>query len=328
MKKIINDSRNVVHEMLRGLIMSHPELKKLHEMNSVVYDDNSRDVILLSGGGSGHEPLDIGYVGEALLDGAIVGEPFTPPSANQIVKTTEYFGNKKPIIFIVKNFDEDLNVFKKAQTILRDNKYDVELIIVDDDASVDPETKITRRRGVAGTVIIHKILGAAANKGLSCRELVSLGNAVNNNLYTLAVALTGAELPAEKQASFELGENQIFYGIGIHGEEGYRREEFSSSDLLARELINKLVQVSSLQSSSSIAVLINGLGSLPTMESLIFTNDVVKLLQLKDIKPQLVKTGNFLSSYNMDGVSITILKDMNSKWLEYLQMECGGFGWY
>ncbi|MGR3742325.1 dihydroxyacetone kinase subunit DhaK [Companilactobacillus sp. DQM5] len=327
MKKLINNSKNVVHEMLRGLVLAHPELTKPHGINSIIYD-NKRKVTLISGGGSGHEPLDIGYVGEGLLDAAVIGEPFTPPTADQIVKTAEQFSISKPILFIVKNFEEDIKEFENAGKKLEKKGYVVKTVIVNDDASVDPDTKKTRKRGVAGTVLIHKILGAAATRRMDIFELVELGKQVNENLFTLGVALTGSELPGQNKPTFELNENQIFYGIGIHGERGYRKEEFTSSELLGRELVNKLVQVSSAKENEKIVLLINGLGNLPMMESFIFTNDVNKLLQLKGINPVLVKTSNYLSSYNMDGVSITVLKIRNDEWLEYINQSCGGFGWY
>lgn len=328
LKKLINDPKNVVHEMLRGLTQAHLELVKPHGLNSIIYESNIRNVILLSGGGSGHEPLDLGYVGHGLLDGAIVGEPFTPPSVEQIVRTAKCFGEQKNILFIVKNFEEDIKNFTAAVKQLNLEDYDARIIRVEDDASIDPNTKVARNRGVAGTVIIHKMLGAAADQGMNIDELIELGNNINQNLYTLGVALTGSELPNQNQPSFELQENEIFYGIGIHGEEGYRREEFKSSELLGRELVNKLVQISQVSETDTIVILINSLGNLPMMENLIFTNDIVKLLQLKAINPVLVKTGNFLSSYNMNGISVTLLKVHDDKWIEYLNEECGGFAWY
>lgn len=327
LKKLINDPKNVVHEMLRGLTQAHKELTKPHGLNSVIYEANKRNVALLSGGGSGHEPLDLGYVGQGLLDGAIVGEPFTPPSVEQIVQTTRCF-KQKNVLFVVKNFEEDLKKFTAAVKQLNNEGYNAKMILVEDDASINPQTKVARNRGVAGTVLIHKILGAAANDGIQLDELIDLGSRVNQNLYTLGVALSGSELPNQKQPSFELEENEIFYGIGIHGEEGYRREKIESSELLGRELVNKLVQVSKVSEEDDIVILINSLGNLPTMENLIFTNDIVKLLQLKSINPVLVKTGNFLSSYNMNGVSVTLLKIDDIKWIEYLKTKCGGFAWY
>lgn len=326
MKKLINGSENVVKEMLLGLNEVHPELTVSMEFNSVIYD-NQRKVVLISGGGSGHEPLDIGYVGENLLDAAIVGEPFIPPVAEQIVGTTELFDKKKTIIFIVKNFEADITQFKLAAKQLKTTGYNVQILIIDDDASVDPQTKDIRKRGVAGTVLIHKILGAAASQGLDADKLLELGRIVNDNLYTLGVAMTGVELPSENKPSFDLEENQIFYGVGIHGETGYRREEFISSELLGRELVNKLFQVSEPSEDEDMVILVNNLGNLTMMENLIFTNDVVKLLKLKRINPILVKSGCYLSSYNMAGVSITLLKIKDKKWIEYLTQECGGFAW-
>lgn len=326
MKKLINNPENVVREMLSGVVQAHPELTKPQNINSLIYD-NQRKVTLISGGGSGHEPLDLGYVGAGLLDAAVVGAPFTPPTADHIIKTAELFKQRTPVLFIVKNFIEDRREFAQAQEELIERGYQVQTLIVSDDVSIDAATKNVRRRGVAGTVLVHKILGAAASQGLKINELVTLGNQVNDNLYTLGVALSGVELPGANQPSFELTDDQIFYGIGIHGEPGYRKEDFKVSELLGRELVNKLVQVSAINPQDEVVILVNGLGNLPTMDNFIFTNDVVKLLQLKGIKPVLVKSGNLLSSYNMNGVSLTLLKIANSQWLDYLKLPVGGFAW-
>lgn len=325
MKKLINDKNNLVDEMLQGTVRTYPYLKKISGINSVIYTQNKRKVTLISGGGSGHEPLDIGYVGENLLDGAVIGTPFIPPSCEQIKKTVTNFDNTKPVLFIVKNFKEDRQQFEKAQKSLGTLGYQVEILIVQDDVSIDPQTKHPRKRGVAGTAIVHKILGAAANKGLNLAELMNLGKKINENLYTLGVALTGAQLPTQQKASFELTDNEIFYGVGIHGEEGYRKEKFVSSELLGRELVNKLVQVSQITTSDKIVILVNGLGNIPLMETMIFTNDVVKLLSLREIIPEKVLSGNYLTSYNMNGISLTLFKIESVEWLEYLSENSGGF---
>lgn len=327
MKKLINDPKNVVGEMLKGVVQTYPYLEKLHGINSIVFKNNNRSVVLLSGGGSGHEPLDIGYVGDGLLDGAILGDPFIPPTYKQIEETVNFFGNDRPIIFIVKNFKEDLEQFTKAQKKLVDDGYKIEILIVDDDSSINPETKEPRKRGVAGTVLIHKILSSAADKGLSVDELLELGKLVDRNLYTMGVALTGSELPGEDTPSFLLDEDEIFYGVGIHGEPGYRKEKLLSSELLGRELVNKLVKISQVNQDDDVLIMINGLGNIPMMERFIFTNDVNKLFKLRSIYPKKVMSGNFLTSYNMSGISITLLKLQAASWLNYLNSPCEGFGW-
>lgn len=328
MKKLINDPKNVVHEMLRGLTQVNPELIKLHGLDSIVYSTQpKRRVVLISGGGSGHEPLDIGYVGPGLLDAAILGAPFTPPSAQQIVQTAQHFKTDYELLLIVKNFQEDKQQFEQAAEALEQLGYQVGLVYVADDVSINPKTKELRSRGVAGTVIVHKILGAAADQGLSLAQLVQLGQEVVDNLFTLGVALTSAQLPNQVKADFQLAADEIFYGVGIHGEPGYRKEPLVSSELLGRELVNKLVQISNVQPDQPVMVLINGLGNLPMMERLIFTNDVSRLLKLKGIQPQLIKSGEYLTAYNMSGVSVTLLKIKESSWQSYLQADCGGFAW-
>lgn len=329
MKKLINEANAVVEEMLQGVVTAHPELEKPEELNSVIYREGikKRQTILISGGGSGHEPLDIGYVGEGLLDAAVMGEPFVPPTSKQIIQTVKLFGNEKDVLLIVKNFEEDVGQFDLARQYLNVHGFSTKMLIISDDISINPSTKETRRRGVAGTVLVHKILGAAADTGASITELLELGNAINQNLFTLGVAFSGVELPAQKEPTFTLNEDQIYYGIGIHGEKGYRKEKMTNSELLGRELVNKLLQVGNIHENDAAVVLINGFGNLPMMDNFIFTNDVVNLLKLKGIRLPLIKSGNFLSSYNMNGVSVSLLKLTDQSWLEYLNQDSGGFSW-
>lgn len=329
MRNLIDDheDRLVVSKMLKGAVMAHPNLKKLDHINSVVSSPNDRQVVLISGGGSGHEPLDLGYVGAGALDAAIVGDIFIPPSAEQIVQTVQYFGNKRPILFIVKNFAADRNNFLKASEVLREQGYVVEILIVDDDRSVDPETKEPRRRGVAGTIFIHKLLGAAADKDYSMAQLLELGKKAIANLSTLGVALSGAEIPNRQLESFQLNSDEIAYGIGIHGEKGYRTEKYQSFERLSRELVNKLYAVSGSESGTSIAILVNGLGTLPLMDQFVFTRSVVNLFELKGLHPELVKTGNYLTSYNMTGISITLFKIEDPNWIKLLNYDTTAFAW-
>lgn len=329
MKKLINEPGNVVEEMLQGVVTAHSELEKPQGLNSIVFQQGvkKRTTILISGGGSGHEPLDIGYVGTGLLDAAVMGEPFVPPTAKQVIQTAELFGTDKDILLIVKNFEEDVREFDFARQYLNTHGFSAQMLIVSDDISINPSTKETRRRGVAGTVLVHKILGAAADQGASINELRQLGEQVNQNLFTLGVAFSGVELPAQNEPTFTLNDDQIYYGIGIHGEKGYRKEQMTNSELLGRELVNKLLQVGKIDVDDHVAVLINGFGNLPMMDNFIFTNDVVNLLKLKGVELPLIKSGNFLSSYNMNGVSVSLLKLADQKWLEFLDQKCGGFSW-
>ncbi|TLQ04303.1 DhaKLM operon coactivator DhaQ [Pediococcus stilesii] len=329
MKKLINEPGNVVREMLQGVVTAHSELEKPAGVNSIIFRQGAtqRKTILISGGGSGHEPLDIGYVGFGLLDAVVMGEPFVPPTSKQVIQTVKLFGNDKDVLLIVKNFEEDVREFDFARQYLNTHGFSTKMLIVSDDISINPATKETRRRGVAGTVLVHKILGAAADRGASMEELLQLGRKINQNLFTLGVAFSGVELPAQNEPTFTLNDDQIYYGIGIHGEKGYRKEQMTNSELLGRELVNKLLQVGKVDANDRVAVLINGFGNLPMMDNFIFTNDVVNLLKLKGIELPLIKSGNFLSSYNMNGVSVSLLKLTDQRWLEFLNQKCGGFSW-
>lgn len=329
MRNLIDDheDRLVVSKMLKGVEMAHPQLHKLDHINSLIYRRNNRKAVLISGGGAGHEPLDIGYLGFGGLDAAVVGDIFLPPSADQIVKTTEQFGKDKPILFIVKNFEADLKSFTEAKQSLTEAGYIVEIIVVDDDVSINPETKERRNRGVAGTIFVHKILGAAADKGYNISQLVQLGNSVVSSMFTLGVALSGAEIPNRKLNSFQLENDEIAYGIGIHGEQGYRTDNYESFEMLSRELVNKLSTVSSSIDTKNTVVLVNGLGTIPLMDQFVFTRSVVDLLKLKGQHIELVKTGNYLTSYNMTGISITLLKLVDNEWLDFLQADTTAFAW-
>lgn len=328
MKKLVSQKADVVPDMMAGIVKAYPALKAVPHTNALISPQSSRQVYLLSGGGSGHEPLDFGYIGSGLLDGAIAGKPFEPPTAAQICRTVFAFPKPKPVLMIVKNFAGDVHHFKQAQAQLQAKGLKSALVVVSDDVSVNPETLETRRRGVAGTVLLLKLLGAAAQKNADLETLAALGKTVNQNLYTLGVALSGNALPGQTAPAFKLGAHEIDYGIGIHGEPGYRKETFQSSELLARELVNKLLQVSELPHGAHVAVLINGLGALPLMDQFVFTNDVCELLAIQQIKVDLVKVGNFLTAYNMSGVSLTLLRLVDPAWLNALKQPVGGFAWH
>jgi len=325
MKKIINDPADVVPQMLAGLLLAHPELTAITK-NAVAAVNSARKVNLISGGGSGHEPLDIGFVGAGLLDVAILGDVFTPPTTAAIVEAVQQLDPNTPVLMIVKNFVRDTTNFSRAQSQLIAAGYTVQTLVVADDQSVNPTTHKRRERGVAGTVLLFKLLGAAADQGADLATLVTLGNQALHQLYTLGVALAGTEAPGQSEPAFALPDDKIAYGIGIHGEPGYRSEPLVSSELLARELVNKLLQAANLPPHQAVALMVNGLGGLPLMDQAIFTNDAVQLLRLAKVDPQFVKTGTFLTSYGMRGLSLTLLR-LEPNWLPYLTASVGGFGW-
>lgn len=330
MRNLIDDPNTIVEKMLLGAVIAHPYLKKLPNLNSVIYQTkqpSNRQVTLISGGGSGHEPLDLGYVGAGGLDAAIMGDPFLPPTVEQIVDTVSFFPKQRPVLFIVKNFQVDCEAFQVACAQLNKIGYQTAILVVNDDYSVDPKTKIQRRRGVAGIVLVHKILGAASDSGLNLNELLKLGQNVIDNLFTLGFALSGTDLPTNHKPSFSLNKDEVSFGIGIHGEPGYLTIPYQSAELLARELVNKLLTATNIQTNENFMLLINGLGSLPLMDQFVFTKDVSDLIELKQKKPTLTKVGNYLTSYNMNGISISILKIEDPSWLTWLLAPTHCFGW-
>ena len=326
MKKLINAATQVVPQMIAGIRYAHPELTALTPQ-ALAAISPKRQVRLVAGGGSGHEPLDFGYLGTGLIDVAITGDVFTPPAADAIVTAVAALDRDHDYLFIVKNFEEDLASFASAQAILSARGYRCGQVVVSDDCSINPATQQPRRRGVAGTVLMMKLLGAAADAGGELAALVALGEQLNQHLFTLGVALSPAELPGQHQPTFTLATGEIAYGIGIHGEPGYQQEPMVSSELLARELVNKLTMVADYPRNQAVAVLVNGLGGLPPMDQFIFTNDIVQLLTVKGLDVQFVKTGEHLTTYNMRGVSVTLMGLVQPEWLPWLQKPVGGYGW-
>jgi dihydroxyacetone kinase len=327
MKKLINDPALAIDQMIQGIQYGHPELRRLGEVSALANPNSGRKVLLVSGGGSGHEPLDFGYIGPGLLDVAITGPIFTPPDSTAIVRAITALDSHHDYLFIVKNFQEDVQNFSAAATFLNADGYNVKVVLVSDDQSVDPKTRQTRGRGVAGTVLMFKLLGAAADKGATLTELAALAKAINDNLYTLGVALSGTETPGAQAPSFVLADDEVAYGVGIHGEPGYRNEPLESSELLARELVNKIRIAAQFATGQKLAVLINGLGGLPLMDQYVFTNDVVQLLTLEGLAPTFIKTGTYLTSYGMRGASVTVLRLQDDQWYDWLKRPVGGYGW-
>ncbi|WP_000723352.1 DhaKLM operon coactivator DhaQ [Bacillus anthracis] len=305
MKKIMNDVQNIVQDMLHGFYFEHNDKVNYDETNNIIYvkdiEKLKQDVAIISGGGSGHEPADIGYVGKGMLTAAVNGSIFTPPTVEQIVA---------------------------AEQIAKEEGREIDHIIVNDDVSIEDDASFTkRRRGVAGTVFVQKILGAAALEGHSLEELTTLGCSVTENLHTLGVALSPANDPVKGQASFTLNEDEVFYGVGIHGEKGYRKEALSSSEILAIELMNKLKSIYRWRKGDNFAILINGLGATPLMEQYIFANDIRRLCELEGLQITFVKVGTLLTSLDMKGVSLSLLKIEDWDWVKWLKADTRVGSW-
>ena len=231
------------------------------------------------------------------------------------------------VLLIIKNFEKDVESFLAGRLLAMDQGHQVAYVIVNDDCSLEENSFQKRRRGVAGTVFVHKILAAAAESGLSLEDLKTLGEKVVRASNTLGLALSPAVVSKEHQAQFQLAEDELSIGVGIHGEPGYRIEKLHSSERLAIELVNKLKNHYPLAKGDQFALMVNGLGGTPLMELYIFTNDVRRLLELEGIKVVFKKVGNYMTSYDMKGLSLTFLKVEDDCWLDWLKEPVEAYGW-
>lgn len=331
MKKIINDPHDVVPEMVDGMTRSYPQyIEKIEGTEVAVRADKAsmKDRVgIISGGGSGHEPTHAGFVGEGMLSAAVCGQVFTSPTPDQIYAAIKAVNQGKGVFMVVKNYSGDVMNFDMAKDLASMDNIPVKSIVVDDDIAVENSLYTQGRRGVAGTIFMHKILGAAAEQGASLDEIEALAKKVLPNIKTIAVALSAATNPEVGKPGFILKEDEIEYGVGIHSEPGYRREKIKPSKELVDELIGKLNDEMRLDSSKKYACLINGMGATPLMEQYIFSNDVLNKLETFDIEPSFMKVGNYMTSIDMAGISLTLFEIQDDKWLDYLNYPVKTIAW-
>lgn len=331
MKKIINNPHDVVPEMVEGMVRSYPQyIEKIEGTEAVVRankDSMKGKVGIVSGGGSGHEPTHAGFVGEGMLSAAVCGQVFTSPTPDQIYAAIKAVNQGQGVFLVVKNYSGDVMNFDMAKDLASMDNIPVKSIVVDDDIAVENSLYTQGRRGVAGTLFMHKILGAAAQNGASLDEIDKLAHTVLPNIKTIAVALSAATNPEVGKPGFVLKEDEIEYGVGIHSEPGYRREKIKPSKELVNELVGKLDQEMHLEGDNKYACLVNGMGATPLMEQYIFANDVLNKLEKFDIKPSFMKVGNYMTSIDMAGISLTLFEIKDDKWLEYLKMPVETIAW-
>lgn len=327
MKHIINEKNSAVTSMLSAYHYEYQDQLAIDTTHKIIYQRRPSGVSLISGGGSGHEPAHFGYVGEGMLSASVSGELFTPPFPDAILRAIELTDTGEGALLIVKNFASDVEVFTEAKRRAQLKGHHVEMVIVSDDVSVDnKETYSKRKRGVAGTVFVYKILGYFKQQGQSLKELNAVADHLMPHLFTLGVALSSAVLP-ETDAFFSLDMNEVYFGVGIHGEKGYRKEPFQSSEQLAIELYNKLKHLHRFKAGEHYAFLINGLGATPLLEQYVFSHDIKRLAHLDKITIDFIKTGTHLSSYNMQGISLTCLKLTDPRFKEALTMPVSASHW-
>ncbi|WP_297751673.1 dihydroxyacetone kinase subunit DhaK [uncultured Tessaracoccus sp.] len=319
MKKLINSPNSVVDDALRGLAATRPDLRVDSEHRVVFRADEPRrgKVAVVSGGGAGHEPLHSGFVGEGMLDAAVVGEMFTSPNPTQILTAIQAVDADAGVLCIVKNYTGDVLNFEMATELAQAEGIDVRTVIVADDVAVEDSTFTAGRRGVAGTVFVEKIVGAAADAGVPLDELVVLAERVCANVRSMGVALTSCVTPGAGQPTFDLPEDEIEVGIGIHGEPGRRREPLVEASSIARTLIEPILHDLDFAGHRA-ALLVNGLGATPLIELQLMTGEVLPLLRKADVQVARCGIGNFVTSLNMAGCFITLLRadDEMLRWLD------------
>lgn len=321
MKKIINQPKDVVNEMLDGIVYMHDHLvERLDGLEVIVRKaDKKGKVGLISGGGSGHEPSHAGFVGQGMLSAAVCGAVFTSPTPDQILEAIKASDEGAGVFMVIKNYSGDVMNFEMAQELAEMEGIDVASVVVDDDIAVENSLYTQGQRGVAGTILVHKILGYAAEAGQSLDEIKSLADKLVSHIKTIGLALSGATVPEVGKPGFVLAEDEFEYGVGIHGEPGYRKEKLQPSLELAKELTTKLLDAFDAKAGDKFALLINGLGSTPLMEEYIFANDVANLLKEKGVEVVFKKIGDYMTSLDMAGLSLTLMKVADDAWLDALE---------
>ncbi len=310
MKKIINNPEYVVEEMLEGMIYAYPQyVRKLENANVLVRKDAKTDkVTLVSGGGSGHEPSHGGFVGYGMLDGAVAGAVFTSPTPDQVYEAIKAVGNDAGVLLVVKNYTGDVMNFDMAKEMAEMEGIKVESVIVNDDVAVENSTWTIGRRGIAGTVFVHKIAGAKAETGATLEEVKAVAEKVIDNVRSMGMALTPCIVPAAGKPNFTLDENEMEIGMGIHGEPGTHKEELKTADEIVTHLMDKILADMNLSEGDEVAVLVNGLGGTPLMEQFIINRKVNKILEEKKVSVYKTLIGEYMTSIEMAGFSISLLK--------------------
>ncbi|WP_298966406.1 dihydroxyacetone kinase family protein [uncultured Methylobacterium sp.] len=311
MKKLINDPRHVVREMLEGLVDLHPGLAILEDETVVVRaglpEPARRPVAVLSGGGAGHEPAHAGYVGPGLLAGAVSGDVFTSPSTDAVLAGIRACAGPAGAVLIVKNYTGDRLNFGLAAELARAEDIPTEVVVVADDVALRDRIDPARSRGIAGTVLVHKIAGAAAEAGLPVADVAAAARGAAARLGTMGVALTPCTVPAVGRPGFTLGEDEIELGLGIHGEAGSQRATAQAADALVDLLIDRILAALDLGAGARVALLVNGLGATPPMELAIVARRALAALRGRGLTVERAWAGNFLTALDMAGCSVSVL---------------------
>ena len=322
MKKIINNPTDVVSEALMGMQAAYlDKLVYTPKMEVISRKEKKTDkVAVISGGGAGHEPLHAGFVGKGMLDAAISGNVFSSPSPDRIGSAIEQVSCGKGVLMVIKNYSGDIMNFGLSADLAEMDDIEVAQVIVKDDVAVPDREEGTGRRGIAGTVFVHKIAGAKAEQGASLAEVKAAAEKAVRNIRTMGVAMTPCILPAVGKPGFQIADDEIEIGMGIHGEQGVETTKIKSAKEIAEILVGRILDDYDY-SGSEVAVLVNGLGGTPLMELYILNMEVQKLLEEKGIKAYRTFVGNYCTAIDMTGASVTLMK-LDDELKELLDAPC------
>jgi dihydroxyacetone kinase-like protein len=310
-KKLINDPADVVREELQGIERAHPDLVRVsYDPFVVVRADAPRQgkVGLISGGGSGHEPMHGGFVGMGMLDAACPGEVFTSPTPDQMEAATKAVDGGAGVVHIVKNYTGDVMNFEMAADLARSEGTEVESVLVDDDVAVQDSLYTAGRRGVGTTVLLEKIAGAAAEEGRPLKEVADVAREVNANGRTMGMALTSCTVPAAGKPTFELGDDEMEIGIGIHGEPGRERMKLKPASEIVEMMATAIVDDLPFKQGDSVLAFVNGMGGTPLIELYVVFNELARFLEGRGVTISRNLIGSYITSLDMAGCSITLLK--------------------
>jgi triose/dihydroxyacetone kinase / FAD-AMP lyase (cyclizing) len=330
MKKFMNRPENVVEEMLQGLAVLHPGLLRLsgHKVMVRADADLTRDqqIAIISGGGSGHEPAHAGYIGAGMLSAAVAGEVFTSPSSDAVFAAIKAVSGKPGALLVVKNYTGDRLYFGLAAEMARAEGIPIEMVIVDDDVALKGTGQATGARGLAGTVFIHKLVGAASAEGRSVAEVAAIGREAVESLATMGVSFSAGTSPAVGKPSFELSDDEMELGLGIHGEPGVKRTHLQTADELTETLLRTILQHSKFGDERRVAVMVNNLGATTEMELAIVSRYTIPFLESEGFAVERIYAGTYLSSLDMAGISISVL-GVNDERLRWLDAETTAPAW-
>ena len=308
MKKILNDVDSVEAEMIQGLVKSAPKMLRKLDYGTIVVRANKKEgkVALVSGGGSGHEPAHAGYVGAGMLDGAVAGTVFTSPTPDQVLEGIKAVATEQGVLCIVKNYTGDIMNFEMAVEMAADEGIKADYVVVNDDVAVRDSLYTTGRRGVAGTIFVHKLAGAKAEQGASLADVKGVAEKVIANVRSMGMAIEPCTVPAAGKPGFELADDEMEIGIGIHGEPG-TREKLRPANEIAKMLIDEILSDLDYK-GRDVVVMVNGMGGTPLMELYIVNNFVQDYLKEQGVHVYDTMVGNYMTSIEMAGFSLTLLR--------------------